>query len=71
MSNQKIDRAAKVQALAKRAGTPGERQAAEAALKRISGLVVPSPGARLTDAAIKQLVPPASGNRIQIGRAHV
>jgi integrase len=52
---------AKVTALAKRAATLGEQQAAEAALTRLRR---PGEHLRLTDAAIKRLTPPARGNRI-------
>ena len=52
----------KVQALASEPGTEGERQAAQAALARMPTALVPRK--RLTDAMIKTLPPPASGNRI-------
>jgi integrase len=67
MSGKKIDRTAKVKALLTRAGTSGEQAAAEAALVRMGEVAVPSkPSAdrRLTDAVVKRLQPPASGNRI-------
>lgn len=69
MTTDKNGRKAKVRALAKRAGTPGEQAAAEAALERISAPVMASPAAggnviRLTDAAIRRLPLPASGHTI-------
>jgi integrase len=59
------EKAEKVAALAERAATPGEREAAEAALERM-GATQQLPAARepLTDAVIKRLTPPKSGNRI-------
>ena len=54
---------AKVQALAKRPGTPGEQAAAEAALTRITEPVEVS-RERLSDALVKRLPLPASGNVI-------
>src|ERR1700688_3995983 len=51
----------KVQALAARPGTPGEQEAAEAALIRLDDQ--PS-RIRLTDAAIKRLPLPAAGHLI-------
>jgi integrase len=64
---RKISRKAKVQALAARPGTAGERQAAEAALARI-GSVAPAVStartARLTDALARKLPAPASGQAI-------
>jgi len=60
----------KVAALADRAGTAGEQQAAEAALERLERAVAPAPsgpaaaGSHLTDATIRRLEPPSSGNRI-------
>jgi integrase len=65
MFNGKICRVAKVKALAKRAGTPGEQLAEEAALIRIGERASSGPnGSHLTDAAIKQLPLPAAGQRI-------
>jgi integrase len=65
---RKTSRKAKVQALAARPGTAGERQAAEAALARIgSGALPASPAARtarLTDALARKLPAPASGQSI-------
>jgi integrase len=59
-------RTTKVRALAKRAGTPGEQAAAEAALERLGEpLVRPTAtGNHLTDAIVRQLQPPAKGNKI-------
>jgi integrase len=63
-------RKAKVRALAKRPGTPGEKAAAEAALLRIGAAALGSFGpvaprvTRLTDALAKQLPAPATGNTI-------
>jgi integrase len=57
----------KVQALAERPGSSGEQQAAEAALERLA-LAVPfkktDAGGRLTDATIRRLPTPASGQKI-------
>jgi integrase len=69
MSNSKIGRVAKVVAFAKRAGTPGEREAAEAALVRIGdGAPPPRTAAprttHLADAIVKQLPLPARGYSI-------
>ncbi len=66
---RKIGRVAKVRALAKRAGTPGERAAAEAALERMGAPAAPAPmpasgATRLTDATVKRLASPATGNQI-------
>lgn len=57
----------KVNALAKRAGTPGEAGAAEAALARLSASVeaAPVPGpSHLADAAVRRLAAPARGHKI-------
>jgi integrase len=61
-----VNRTAKVAALVKRAGTPGEQAAAEAALVRLRApLVTPAGAATHLDAVvIKGLQPPAKGNRI-------
>ena len=62
-------RTAKIKALAKRAGTPGEREAAEAALVRIGG-AAPQPGtaasrtAHLADAVVKRIPLPERGYAI-------
>ena len=57
-----------VKALAERAGTAGEQQAAAAALERISGAsaLAPSEDKRqsLTDALVRRLPAPAKGNKI-------
>ena len=70
-SSRKISRAAKVRALAKRPGSPGEQAAAEAALERLSAVSVdtkvPTGGSRgthLSDAIVKRLTPPAKGNKV-------
>jgi integrase len=59
-------RAAKVQALADRAGTPGEQVAAEAAAVRLGTALEPLPsrGAVLDAKLIKRLPSPPSGSRI-------
>jgi len=59
-------RATKVRALVKRAGTPGEQVAAEAALVRLGKPLEqpPNQGANLDAKLIKGLPPPARGNRI-------
>jgi integrase len=60
-------RTAKVRALIKRPGSPGERLAAEAALERLGAARKPSPATRvvhLEAAVIKGLTPPASGNQV-------
>src|SRR5882724_11509063 len=59
-------RKAKVQALAARPGTPGEKAAAEAALSRFTGSKqVPAlRTTRLTDALTRKLPQPAAGNFI-------
>ncbi len=57
----------KVKALAKRAGTPGEKAAAEAALERLRKPVRPAPAdgpQHLTDALVKRLPPPARGQAL-------
>lgn len=57
----------KVKALAKRAGSPGEKAAAEAALERLRASAAASPAAgtqHLTDALVKRLSPPPRGNRV-------
>jgi integrase len=61
-----VNRTAKVAALVKRAGTPGEQAAAEAALVRLGGPPAPptNQGTHLTDAVVKRLRPPERGNRI-------
>lgn len=69
MSNRKLGRVAKVKALAKRAGTPGEQAAAEAALVRIGdGTLPPNTAtprtAHLADALVKRLPLPARGYSI-------
>ena len=64
---RKISRRAKVEALAKHAGTSGEQAAAQAALTRIQLPSRSSEGAareRLTDALVKRLPLPAAGNVI-------
>jgi integrase len=63
MSRRQISREVKVKALARRAGTPGERAAAEAALVRI-GDADNSDGTHLTDANVKRLPLPAAGHTI-------
>jgi integrase len=57
-----VSRTTKVATLAKRAGTPGEQQAAEAALVRLGGL--PNPGTHLTDATVRRLRAPERGNKL-------
>ncbi|THD58770.1 MAG: DUF4102 domain-containing protein [Bradyrhizobium sp.] len=60
-------RTAKVTALIKHPGTPlGEQQAGVAALERLGGpLARPTtPGNHLTDADVRKLQPPATGNKI-------
>jgi integrase len=64
MLKRNREKVAKVTALAKQGGTPGEQQAAEAALTRLGRSVTSATPKRLTDAAIKRLTPPESGNRI-------
>jgi integrase len=56
----------KVKALAERPGSPGEQAAAEAALERMALAVPAKPdaGGRLTDATIRRLPTPASGQKI-------
>ena len=57
-----LSRAAKVAALAKQPGTPGEQQAAQAALVRLGG----APASRvvhLDTTVIKKMTPPASSNQ--------
>src|SRR5713101_1603104 len=62
---REISRKAKVQALAARPGTTGEREAAEAALARIGNVTsTGSRTARLTDALARKLPAPASGQVI-------
>ena len=66
MSSRKIGRVAKVKALARRGGTPGERSAAEAALVRIGDgaqlpRTAPPRTTHLTDVIIRRLPLPASG----------
>jgi integrase len=60
-------RTAKIVALAERPGTPGEQEAAAAALERIAGATVADRPARvihLDDGVIKRLPVPASGHAI-------
>ena len=67
MSKRQVDRIREVTALAARAGTEGERQAAEAALDWLAAKRQrkrPRQQQRLTDALIKRLPVPARGNRI-------
>ena len=67
MSKRQVDRIRKVTALAARAGTEGERRAAEAALDRLAAKRQRKrqrQQQRLTDAFIKRLPVPARGNRI-------
>ena len=63
---KQAQRVAKVAALAARPGTPGERQAAVAALQRV-GRPPRDAGVRqrLTDAIVKKLRPPERSNRIE------
>src|SRR6266478_2825478 len=68
MMLQKANRTAKIAALAERPGTPGEQEAATAALERIAGAAVadrPAPRVvHLDDGVIKHLPVPASGYEI-------
>ena len=62
MSSRKIGRVAKVKALARRGGTPGERSAAEAALVRIGDgaqlpRAAPPRTTHLTDVIIRRIAP--------------
>jgi integrase len=63
-ASAKASRTAKVRALAKRAGTPGEQAAAEAALVRLAPARPASAGIDLTDPVVRQLQRPAKGNKI-------
>src|SRR5260370_30115694 len=65
-TSRKAGRKAKVQELAARRGTPGEKVAAEAALARLigTGTVKITAAIRLTDALARSLPAPASGNAI-------
>ena len=67
MSKRQVDRNRKVTALAARAGTEGERQAAEAALDWLAAKRQRKrqrQQQRLTDALIKRLPVPAEGNKV-------
>jgi integrase len=58
-----VTKRTKVEAVAARPGTEGEKQAALAALQRMPAAVPERK--RLTDASVKTLPPPTKGNRVQ------
>jgi integrase len=64
MRGKSEERISKVEALRDRSGTAGERQAAETALARINADVEPRQQQPLTDASVRRLPTPATGNRV-------
>jgi hypothetical protein len=64
MRGKSEGRIGKVEALRDRPGTAGEQQAAKAALARINADVEPRQQQPLTDASVRRLPTPATGNRV-------
>jgi integrase len=64
MRGKSEGRIGKVEALRDRPGTAGERQAAKAALARIKADVEPRQQQSLTDASVRRLPTPVTGNRV-------